>query len=93
MGNIGVRVKFRSFGLLGGVVGGLLVGVLISGPHFYEWPVRYSLSVVLLSGVGGALMGWFCLAIAAGSVAGGGAVGAVDADCGDFSEAADSHSE
>ena len=81
--------KFRGYGLFSGIAGGILVGVLISGPHFYEWPAAESLAVVFLCAAGGALIGWLCLSIAAGSIAGGGAWDAGRTERGDFSDVGD----
>lgn len=61
--------KYGGYGLFGGVALGLLVGILISGPHFDEWSASASLAIVLACAAGGALMGWLCLGIASGGVA------------------------
>jgi hypothetical protein len=63
--------RYQTYGLLGGIALGLLTGILVSGPHFSEWPVSRSLSLILCCVAGGALAGWALLAMAAGSLAGG----------------------
>lgn len=67
--------RYKGYGLLVGLALGLLVGVLVSGPHFYEWSVAASLAVICGCAAGGAFIGWVALALAAGSVAGGGGGG------------------
>lgn len=61
---------------MGGVAIGLLTGILVSGPHFQEWPVSRSLVLILCFIAGGALIGWTFLAIAVGFMDGGFATGA-----------------
>lgn len=68
--------KYERYGLLGGLAVGLFIGVLISGPHFYEWPAGLSLAVIFGCAAGSAGIGWLAPAIAVGSLAGGGAWGA-----------------
>jgi hypothetical protein len=84
--------KYQGYGLFGGVVLGFFVGVLLNGPHFYEWPAIASLAVVVGSAAAGALIGWLSLAIASGAVAGGGAWGVGHVESGDFSGAGDGDS-
>ena len=75
--------RYRSYGLFGGAALGLFAGVLISGPHFDEWPAGASLGLVLACAAAGALIGWLFLGIATGSLAGGGAWGAGQVEGGD----------
>ena len=56
---------------MGGVAIGLLTGILVSGPHFQEWPVSRSLIFILCSAAGGAVIGWTFLAIIIGFMGGG----------------------
>jgi hypothetical protein len=63
--------QYRTYGLMGGVALGLVSGVLVSGPHFLEWPVSRSLVLILCFVAGGALIGWTFLAIAIGFLGGG----------------------
>lgn len=63
--------QYRTYGLMGGLAMGLLSGVLVSGPHFQEWPVSRSLVLILCFVAGGALIGWTLLAIAVGFMGGG----------------------
>jgi hypothetical protein len=65
-------MKYGGYGLFGGVALGLFAGVLISGPHFDEWPAVASLALVLACAAAGALIGWLFLGIATGSLAGAG---------------------
>jgi hypothetical protein len=75
---IGTRVvrNYERYGLLWGLAFGLLVGVLLSGPHFYEWSAGFSLAVIFGSVVISAGIGWLAAFLAVGSVAGGNAWGA-----------------
>lgn len=63
--------KYEGYGLFGGVGIGLLLGVMYSGPHFYDWPASKSLFVTLGAGAAGAVIGYLAAWIAAGSAAGG----------------------
>lgn len=67
--------QYRTYGLMGGVAIGLLTGILVSGPHFQEWPVGRSLIFILCSAAGGAVIGWTFLAIIIGFMGGGFASG------------------
>jgi hypothetical protein len=60
--------RYEGYGLLGGVAIGLLLGVLLSGPHFFEWPVVQSLAVVFGSAALCAGIGWVALGSAAGTL-------------------------
>lgn len=70
-GTRGARVlrRYSDYGLMGGLAGGFVVGLVVSGPRFYEWPVTLSTAVVFGAGAIGALIGWG-FAGAVGSVAG-----------------------
>jgi hypothetical protein len=63
--------RYKQYGLVGGIALGLLLGVLLSGPHFFEWSFGLSLAVISGCMAGCAAMGWFATAIATGSLAGG----------------------
>lgn len=61
--------RYRGYAWLGGAALGLVAGVLISGPHFFDWPAMNSLGVVLGGGAVGALAGWLFGAAVVGSLA------------------------
>jgi hypothetical protein len=50
--------KYRQRGVFCGGGLGLLVGLLVSGPHFYEWSPMLAASVILGSAAAGAAIGW-----------------------------------
>jgi hypothetical protein len=54
---------------MGGIAMGLLTGILVSGPHFHEWPVNRSLALIACCIAGGAVIGWALLALTAGLLA------------------------
>ena len=62
---------FENYGSIYGLLLGLVVGVLIAGPHFREWPFFASLATMVGGGSVGALIGHVAIALAHGSVAGG----------------------
>ena len=68
--------RYEGYGLLGGLGLGLLVGVLISGPHFHEWPAMMSLAVIFGGAAIGAAIGRLAVGIAVGSLASGTGSGA-----------------
>ena len=59
--------KYEGYGLIAGVGLGLLLGVMIAGPHFHDWPATASLLTILGSGTGGAIVGYLAVMIAFGS--------------------------
>lgn len=59
-----VSRKYSGYGLIGGFGLGSIVGLLLSGPHFYEWPANLSMAVILGSVAAGGILGWMCRAIA-----------------------------
>jgi len=63
--------SYAIYGLMGGLCLGLVVGVVVSGPHFSEWPVSRALLVIFGSGFGGSLFGYILAGLAVGFVAGG----------------------
>ncbi len=63
--------KYGGYGLFGRIALGLVVGVLVSGPHFDDWPALTSLALVLACAAVGALLGWVSLGIASAGVASG----------------------
>ena len=63
--------RFGSYGFIGGLALGLIVGVLISGPHFHIWPTETSVLVIFGSAVVGGLIGFIAPSYAAGSTAAG----------------------
>lgn len=79
--------RYQGYGLLGGATLGLIVGVMLSGPWFYEWPVVALLAVMSTCAATGALAGWLFLPLILGAVAGAplGEVN-VDGDSGSGSE-------
>jgi hypothetical protein len=72
-----VVTKYEGYGLVGGFALGLLLGVMVSGPHVREWPAWQSLSVILGGAGLGSLIGYLALAIGMGSLAGGGVGGSI----------------
>jgi uncharacterized protein len=66
-----VVTKFEGYGLVGGLALGVLAGVMISGPHFREWPVLQSVLVVLGGGALGSFVGYLALSYLIGSIAAG----------------------
>ena len=57
--------------LFGGLVVGLLVGLLISGPNFHVWPASTSLAVMVGCTALGAFIGSFVVAFVVNSAIGG----------------------
>ena len=70
--------RFSSYSFMGGVAGGLLVGVLLSGPHFDAWAISTSLLVIVGSTFVGGLIGFTAVSSAAAGLAHGGGVGTHD---------------
>lgn len=62
---------FENNGFWYGLPAGALIGVLIAGPHFYEWPVWESLVSIFGGGFGGGILGYAAVAMAYGSEASG----------------------
>ena len=60
--------KYRQRGVVAGGGLGLLIGVLVSGPHFYEWSLISIVAVVFGSAAAGAAIGWLFASAVAGSV-------------------------
>jgi hypothetical protein len=69
---------FATLGLLGGFFFGLVVGVVVSGPHFQEWAVLHSISFIVGLGLGGAVLGYFVPRLALGFGGGGAAEPTID---------------
>ncbi len=65
-----VTRQYQTYGLMGGIAMGFLTGILVSGPHFQEWPVSRSLVVIVCFVGGGAAIGWTLLAMAVGFMGG-----------------------
>jgi hypothetical protein len=66
------KPNFRAFknnGFVYGLPVGALVGVLIAGPHFYEWSAWKSLATILGCCAGTGILGYFAIALAYGSEA------------------------
>jgi hypothetical protein len=61
--------NYRSYGMLGGLIFGLLTGIFISGPNFSVWPALRSVLVIFGSGFIGCLLGYFLSCLAIGSTA------------------------
>lgn len=49
--------RYATYGLFGGLLTGLLIGVLAAGPYFYVWPVGRSLLVVVALALLGSVVG------------------------------------
>jgi flagellar motor component MotA len=60
-----VLAKYEGYGLLGGFVAGLIVGVLLSGQHFKEWSALELFLVVGGGAAAGALGGFLAVTIGA----------------------------
>jgi hypothetical protein len=62
--------RYQGYGLVGGAAFGVLMGLLLSGPRFYEWPVPLTLVVVAACTAFGSLVGWGFMALFLGALAG-----------------------
>lgn len=90
--------KYQGYGLFAGASLGIVIGILLSGPHFFEWSAGESLEVILGCAAIGAWVGWIAPASASWATAtesgswsdglvvgdgtGGDAVGFGGGDCG-----------
>ena len=92
---------YENNGFLYGLPAGALVGTLIAGPHFYEWPLWESLAAIFGCGIGAGILGYIAVASAYGAEAGGSNFIASSnderksegtAECRDSSESSDSES-
>ena len=63
--------RYEGYGLIAGLGLGSLIGVMVSGPHFHDWPAIVSLVVILGGGAVGAAIGYLAVSIAYGSTAAG----------------------
>jgi hypothetical protein len=61
-----VSRNYARYGLVGGFGIGAILGVLVSGPHFYEWSAGVSLGVICGSAVAIAGVGWFASSFVGG---------------------------
>jgi hypothetical protein len=66
-----VVTRYKRYGLMGGFALGLLVGIMISGPHLREWQAWQSLLVIFGGGVLGSFVGYVALSVVMGSFAAG----------------------
>src|SRR5688572_10153353 len=66
-----VLSKYEGYGLIGGFTVGMLIGLMVGGPHLRDWPVWQSLLTVLGGGALGSLVGYLALSIITGSLAAG----------------------
>jgi NhaP-type Na+/H+ or K+/H+ antiporter len=62
--------RYKAYGLVGGAAFGVLIGLLLSGPRFYEWPLLLTLAVIAACTIVGVLMGWGFMAVFVGALAG-----------------------
>jgi hypothetical protein len=65
-----VSRRYARYGIFGGFGIGAIIGVLVSGPHFYEWSSGLSLAVIFGSAVAVAAIGWFASSIVGGMLSG-----------------------
>jgi hypothetical protein len=77
-----VVYSYASYGLLGGLLLGLLTGIFISGPNFAEWSALRSVLVMFGSGFIGGLLGYVIPSLAVGSTAGGAGAGSYSSGSG-----------
>jgi len=59
--------RYETYGLVGGLAIGALLGVLYSGPNFHAWPAAISLLIVFGSAAIGGVVGFLAIWIGAGS--------------------------
>jgi hypothetical protein len=62
-GNPDLR-KFENTGFFYGSLLGILVGVVIAGPHFFEWPFSSIFLTIAASSMVIGFLGWLCVAVA-----------------------------
>jgi hypothetical protein len=75
-----VVYSYATYGLFGGLLFGLLIGLFISGPNFAEWSALRSVLVIFGSGFVGGLLGYVLPSLAVGSTAGGSGAGVYSSD-------------
>lgn len=81
--------RLRNYGFRYGLALGGVVGVILAGPHFQEWPFFTSLGVILGCGIGAGVLGHLAIAMVYGSAASGfgvascGSIGGSDSGGGD----------
>jgi len=63
--------SFENNGFVYGLGFGALIGVVVAGPHFREWPLFTTLGTIAGCCIGLGILGYFAIAIAYGSAAGG----------------------
>jgi hypothetical protein len=85
-----VRRRFAKYGVVGGVLVGVLLGVVYSGPHIRDWELGATLLVTLGFAVGGLLLGYIAEVAAKASMADGGTGGGFGGRHGVGSDAQDS---
>jgi hypothetical protein len=62
--------QYQGHGFIAGATLGMLIGLVLSGPRFYEWPVLLSMAVTATCIAVGAFSGWGFMAVLFGAVAG-----------------------
>jgi uncharacterized membrane protein YeaQ/YmgE (transglycosylase-associated protein family) len=63
--------RYRSNGLFGGLFFGVLVGIVVAGPHFHEWSAERSMLTIIGSLIVGGLVGYLAGEIAIASLSSG----------------------
>jgi hypothetical protein len=62
--------QYQGHGLIADATLGMLIGLVLSGPRFYEWPVLLSMAVIATCIAVGAFSGWGFMAVLFGALAG-----------------------
>jgi hypothetical protein len=62
---------FENYGFIYGLSLGGVVGVLVAGPYFGEWPLAACLGTIVGCGIGAGVVGYLAVAMVYGSAASG----------------------
>ena len=71
---------YQELGALVGSAAGMIVGVVISGPYFFERSVWSSIGTILAIGAAGVVAGWLLVSVSVGHLAAG---AGIDGDSGE----------